>query len=163
MVLTAYAALSLATNSSCHRHRRISGIPKPGWARNTSADLTPATGARTTRFCRTRPVFAERLRRVWYPSAEASTKKEAAPFVCALCGRSRETRPTITISRPALPRPSHPIPTSVTIMIRPSLRDETAGVLVLIWVRRKQEYFCWRDSTGVLLICPSCKKLQRPG
>jgi hypothetical protein len=25
----------------------------PGWARKTSADLTPATGARTTRFCRT--------------------------------------------------------------------------------------------------------------
>jgi hypothetical protein len=25
----------------------------PGWVRNTSADLTPATGARTTRFCRT--------------------------------------------------------------------------------------------------------------
>jgi hypothetical protein len=29
----------------------ISGLARPGWARNTSADLTPATGARTTRFC----------------------------------------------------------------------------------------------------------------
>jgi hypothetical protein len=27
----------------------------PGWADQTSADLTPATGARTTRFCRTQP------------------------------------------------------------------------------------------------------------
>ena len=26
---------------------------KPGWVRTTSASLTPATGARTTRFCRT--------------------------------------------------------------------------------------------------------------
>jgi hypothetical protein len=52
MVLTAYAALSPATNSSCHRHRRINGSAKPGLARNTSADLAPATGARTTRFCR---------------------------------------------------------------------------------------------------------------
>jgi len=52
MVLTAYALLSPATNSSCHRHRRIDGSEKPGWARNTSANLAPATGARTTRFCR---------------------------------------------------------------------------------------------------------------
>jgi len=32
MVLTAYSALSSATNSSCHRHRRISGTSAPGWA-----------------------------------------------------------------------------------------------------------------------------------
>jgi hypothetical protein len=50
---TAYGALSSATNSSCHRHRRIDGFARPGWADETSADLTPATGARTTRFCRT--------------------------------------------------------------------------------------------------------------
>src|SRR5258708_25782213 len=38
-------------------------LRKPGWAFKTSADLTPATGARTTRFCRTQPpVFANRLR-----------------------------------------------------------------------------------------------------
>jgi hypothetical protein len=28
-------------------------VRQPGWAAKTSADLTPATGARTTRFCRT--------------------------------------------------------------------------------------------------------------
>ena len=50
---TAYGALSSATNSSCHRHRRIEGLVTPGWANQTSADLTPATGARTTRFWRT--------------------------------------------------------------------------------------------------------------
>jgi len=32
MVLTAYSALSSATNSSCHRHRRISDTSAPGWA-----------------------------------------------------------------------------------------------------------------------------------
>src|SRR5258705_11559624 len=47
--LTAYAELSPETNSSCLRHRRIDGFARPGWARETSADLTPATGARTTR------------------------------------------------------------------------------------------------------------------
>jgi hypothetical protein len=50
---TAYAALSSATNSSCHRRQRIKGLSRPGWAKKTSASLTPATGARTTRFCRT--------------------------------------------------------------------------------------------------------------
>src|ERR1700716_1436949 len=28
---TAYIALSPATNSSCHRHRRIEDFPEPGW------------------------------------------------------------------------------------------------------------------------------------
>jgi hypothetical protein len=51
---TAYSELSPATNSSCHRRRRIKGASKPGWARNASAGLTPATGARTTRLCRPR-------------------------------------------------------------------------------------------------------------
>jgi hypothetical protein len=48
----------------------------------TSADLTPATGARTTRLHRPRPVFAQRLRRVC-TSHEALMKTEASPFVCA--------------------------------------------------------------------------------
>jgi hypothetical protein len=60
---TAYVVLSPATNSSCHRRWRIGGFSVPGRARKTSANLTPATGARTTRFCRPRSVFANRLRR----------------------------------------------------------------------------------------------------
>jgi hypothetical protein len=56
---TAYAVISSATNSSCHRHRRIEGLVTPGWVDIASADLTPATGVGTTRFCRTQPpVFA---------------------------------------------------------------------------------------------------------
>jgi hypothetical protein len=53
MVLTAYSVLSPATNSSCHRRRRIDGSSRPGRVKKTSASLTPATGARTTRLCRT--------------------------------------------------------------------------------------------------------------
>src|SRR6267378_4427236 len=49
---TAYSALSPETNSFCLRHRRIEDLAKPGWDRNISAGLTPATGARTTRLCR---------------------------------------------------------------------------------------------------------------
>jgi hypothetical protein len=45
---TAYALLSPATNSSCHRRRRIKLTSPP-------LDLAPATGVGTTRFCRTQP------------------------------------------------------------------------------------------------------------
>ena len=51
--LTAYGALSPETNSFCLRRRRIDGLTNPVGLRTTSASLTPATGARTTRFCRT--------------------------------------------------------------------------------------------------------------
>ena len=52
MVLTAYFVLSPATNSSCHRHPRIKGLYKARSGRLASANLTPATGARTTRLHR---------------------------------------------------------------------------------------------------------------
>ena len=45
-------------------------LSRPVGLTKTSADLTPATGARTTRFCRTQPpVFAKRLRRALAPSS----------------------------------------------------------------------------------------------
>jgi hypothetical protein len=59
MVLTAYAVLSSATNSFCRRHRRIRGFAETGWIQKTSADLTPATGVGTTRFCRPRAACAK--------------------------------------------------------------------------------------------------------
>jgi hypothetical protein len=41
---TAYAALSPATNSSCHRHRRISGFVAPGWADENLRRLDTSNG-----------------------------------------------------------------------------------------------------------------------
>jgi hypothetical protein len=52
MVLTVSFVLSSATNSSCHRHPRIEGDAEPGWADIATTNLTPATGARTTRLRR---------------------------------------------------------------------------------------------------------------
>jgi hypothetical protein len=49
---TAYNVLSPATNSFCHRHPRIQGLRKTRSGPQTSADMTPATGARTTRLRR---------------------------------------------------------------------------------------------------------------
>jgi hypothetical protein len=93
---TAYAALSPATNSSCHRHRRIEGFVAPGWVDIAFANLTPATGARTTRFCRT----------LWRrPSARRPP----------LTGNP----PCDSVARPTLPRPPHPIPTFVTMANAP--------------------------------------------
>src|ERR1700761_6129823 len=99
MVLTAYNALSRATNSSCHRHRRINGVDAR-LGSCTSADLTPATGARTTRLCRPRTAFANRHR--WHVHiTEALAKSETAPFVHAPSDGSR-TFPQWK-ARPAVP------------------------------------------------------------
>src|ERR1700675_935343 len=94
---------------------RIDGLARPGSARKTSADLTSATDARTTRLRRTQqPVFANRLRRA------------LAPFVCALAARSRETRPAIPASRRRCR--AH--------RISPRVRDDRDPPLV--WVRRAE-------------------------
>jgi hypothetical protein len=97
MVLTAYVVLSPATNSSCHRRQRIEGSSKPGRARKTSADLTPATGARTTRFSRT----------------------QHAPFVHALADCSR----TSLNGKSALRFPSRDDAAASTAS-RPNVRDD---------------------------------------
>jgi hypothetical protein len=98
--LTAYVVLSPATNSSCHRHRRIDGFAEPGRARKTSANLTPATGARTTRFCRPHQRRSSARRLIAHRPKDPPCNNDCAP---------------------ALPRPPHPVPTSVTIAKRPSV------------------------------------------
>ena len=94
--LTAYTALSLETNSFAS----IAGGLKDrrtGWVDVSSAGLTPATGARTTRLCRTQ------LR-------QSSTRRV----------RSRtKARPANTATRRTLPRPPQPAPTSVTMANAP--------------------------------------------
>jgi hypothetical protein len=105
MVLTAYGALSPATNSSCHRRRRMDGLARPVGLSKTFAGLTPATGARTTRFCRTQQRRSSRMR----------------------VNRSRAHHPPRDLFACTTPsRPPHPTPTFVTIAIRPSQRGGMA-------------------------------------
>src|ERR1700676_1912550 len=66
---TAYFVLSPATNSSCHRRPRIK-VLSARLGRLASANLTPATGARTTRLHRTQHPFS------------AKGFDGQAPFVC---------------------------------------------------------------------------------
>ena len=73
---TAYAVISSATNSSCHRHRRISDLVEPGWVRKDLRRLDTSNG------CQDHTVL---------PYA-------SAPFVLR-AGRSL-TRPEV---RPAIP------------------------------------------------------------
>jgi hypothetical protein len=84
MVLTAYSALLgdefvLSPSSADQRHVRTR------LGRRTSADLAPATGARTTRLHRTRLCLRQEASPAVH-AAEALMKTEAAPFVCAPVG-----------------------------------------------------------------------------
>jgi hypothetical protein len=115
---TAYAALSPATNSSCHRRRRTQRLLNPVGFELATADLAPATGVRTTRFCRT-------------------LKRRSS---CAPANRSRgSTRPATAIRADALASTTSRS-AFVTTRDRPSCRNGTAGVKPLIWGLRELEY-----------------------
>ena len=118
---TPYGALSPATNSSCHRYRRISDLPGPVGPAKISTDLTPATGARTTRFCRTQPpVFAERgFVGLWRRS---SCARDIAHGTNRPAISTHTDAAASTASRPNVRDDGQ----------RPSLKDETARRIVLI-------------------------------
>jgi hypothetical protein len=106
---TAYAVLFPATNSSCHRHRRIEGFVAPGWARKNLRRFDTSNG------CQNHTVL---------PYA-------TAPFVLHAGVRSRKTA-LRTFAHSTLPRPPHPLPNVADDHDTPLLRAGTAGVVVLI-------------------------------
>ena len=61
MVLRRTSCSSRCANSFSHRCQRIDGWRWPGWARVSSADVTPATGDRTTRLGRTQHALRQSL------------------------------------------------------------------------------------------------------
>jgi hypothetical protein len=88
---TAYAVLSPATSSCCHRHPRIKGSSNPVELDFASANLAPATGARTTRFYRTQ-------KSADHPARRTSLTRFISPCDC----RCAPDAFTSTASRPAL-------------------------------------------------------------
>src|SRR5436190_10369219 len=105
MVLTAYFVLSPATNSSCHRHRRIKVLSDPvGPTRLRQLDTSNGCQDHTA-------------------SPSAATSFVSAPF-----DRSQvsSTRPAITYV-PDAAASTASRPASVTIAIRPSVGWDSAG------------------------------------
>jgi hypothetical protein len=138
MVLTVSFGLSPVTNSFCHRRPRIKGSFKPGRADIASANLTPATGARTTRLLR--------------PQMRCSS-------TCRMIAHGFfRTHPAIPLH--AQRCRVHRIPPRVRDDREPPLVwDETATGIRVIWVNREQIYFCERDSTDPFSGSPSGKSL----
>src|SRR5882724_6321264 len=98
MVLTVSSALFPATNSSCHRHRRIKVLRKPGWACKNLRRLDTSNGCQDHTAL---PSAATRLRQ------KASPGK--APFVSRALDRSRENPPCdIKPANAAASTASHP-------------------------------------------------------
>jgi hypothetical protein len=98
------------------------GWPAPGWAGFASAELDANPEA-----VRTHTIS---------PYATASFVS-----VPSIAHGSFANPPCHHVSRPTLPRPSHPCPTFVTIMIRLSERAGTSMDIDLIWVGREAKYF----------------------
>jgi hypothetical protein len=120
---------------------RIERLHAPGRADKTSARLDTSNGCQD----------------------HTTSPSAIMPLVSRAPDHSRisSIRPAIMFAHTTRSRPPHPIPTSVTIAIRPSLRDETARVINLIWGKREAEYFCAVDSTEQSkspVICPSGKR-----
>src|ERR1700720_3736521 len=96
---TAYFELSPVTGLFCHRRLRTNVLSAPGRADPTSANLTPASGRQD----------------------HTTSPYAAAPFVSSPFDCSQIFRPALHhVARLTLPRPPHPTPRFVTIMIRPS-------------------------------------------
>ncbi len=113
----------------CHRRPRIK-VLSARLDRLASANLTPATGARTTRFCRT----------------------QKAPIILHAADRSRgSSRPAIANCAPDALTSTASRPAFVTIAIRPSVGQDGFH-MQLIWVRREAKYFCKRGLTRFLEI-----------
>jgi len=100
MVLTAYVELSPVTGLFCHRRPQSKVLSKPGWAKQNSANLTPASGRQDHT---TSPYAATSLVRSLGDRSQASSTR---PAIASRAKRCRVHR--------------IPCPTSVTIAIRPS-------------------------------------------
>jgi len=131
MVLTAYAALFPATNSFCHRRPRTPAQRNPVGLRSTSTNLTPATGARTTRFCRT-------------PLRRSSTRQMTAHRLPCPTIASRDDAATSTASHPNVRDDRD----------TPPRGGWDGGNREVIWVERKSEYFSDVVWTGQISLIP---------
>ena len=128
MVLTAYSALFPATNSSCHRHRRIEWCARSGWIRNHLRRLDTSNG------CQDHTAL---------PSATAPFVLRAAIAHETLKKSALRSLPT----RAALSRPPHPRPNVRDDRDTPLMRAGTTPVIPLMLANDQAVYFSREGST----------------
>jgi hypothetical protein len=120
-------ALSPVIGLICHRRLRIEGLVRARLGRLTSADLTPASGVRTTRLRRT-------------------LQRRSS---CALdCSLTSLARPAIS-SHPTLPRPPHPVLNVRHDREAPLVAEcGTARMMLVIWGKAQHRHLAasWRDG-----------------
>jgi hypothetical protein len=108
---TAYAALSPATNSSCHRHRRIEGLVAPGWARKNLRRLDTSNGCQDHTVLPYAARLRQLLRRIVHPHRNLDQAGFGAVRLRAGCSLTDETALRLPCA-PTLPRPPHLNPRS---------------------------------------------------
>jgi hypothetical protein len=147
--VTAYAALSLETNSSCLHRQRIDGSHRP-------VELCkPPPASRQPRApgphgFAVRSFLRHQLRPAKCMPAEAMSKA----FKRRSSARDARSRKT-ALRTPLAPDAAASTATRPNVRDdgqRPSWRDGMAGVVGVIWVSREAEYFCGRDWTGQITL-----------
>ena len=107
---TAYAVLSPATNSSCHRRRRIDGFCETRLGSQNLRRLDTSNGCQDHTVL---PYAASRLRQKASPGIGAGR-----PARRSIAHESKDP-PCDPARAPTLPRPPHPVPTFVTMANAP--------------------------------------------
>ena len=122
---TAYSALSPATNSSCHRRRRIGGFAKPGWGSQNLRRLDTSNGCQD----------------------HTASPYAATPIVCAPLSLTSRSPPCDAVTRLTLPRPPHPAPTFVTMANAPLFGTEWLKLVEVICPTGQAKYFSRKGWT----------------
>jgi len=131
---TAYAVLSPEPNSSGLRRRRIGDRSKARSGPTISISLTPATGARTTRFCRPQLPRAIRSNRPACCRKKFRLKRLSAVRLRAMSAHGRSALRTHLA--PDAAASTATCPNVRDDGQRSSSRDRMPGVVGLIWVPR---------------------------
>ena len=117
----------------------------------TSADLTPATGARTTRFCRPQAALRQEVLRTVHVRQNVCEAGYSAVRPARL-DRSQPKPPCDQTSAPDAAASTASRPNVRDDGQRPSSRAGIAEVVMLIWVKREAIYFCARDWTDSITL-----------
>jgi hypothetical protein len=164
--VTAYAALSLETNSSCLHRQRIDGSHRPvELCKPPPASRQPRAPGPHGFAVRSFPRHQLQPAKCMLAEAIAKAFKRRSS---ARDARSRKT----ALRTPLAPDAAASTATRPNVRDdgqRPSWRDGMAGVVGVIWVSREAEYFCGRDWTGQIslkllekIICTRVARTRQP-